>query len=57
MKKDKLYFLTFLSIAVIFLFVALIASQYFIKVSANQLIEVQVESGKREANDIAQAVV
>jgi hypothetical protein len=56
MKKDKLYFLTFLSIAIIFLFVALIASQYFIKVSANQLIEVQVESSKREANQVAKLI-
>jgi DNA-binding LytR/AlgR family response regulator len=56
MKKDKLYFLTFLSIAVIFLFVALIASQYFIKVSANQLIEVQVESSKRETNEVAKLI-
>jgi len=53
MKKNKLYFLTFFAITVIFLFVALIASQYFIKVSANQLIEVQVESTKREANEIS----
>lgn len=56
MKKDKLYFLTFCSIAAIFLLVALIASQYFIKVSANQLIEVQVESSKREANEIAKLI-
>ena len=56
MKKDKLYFLTFLSIAAIFLLVALIASQYFIKVSANQLIEVQVESSKREANEVANLI-
>lgn len=56
MKKDKLYFLTFLSIAIIFLLVALIASQYFIKVSANQLIEVQVESSKREANEVAKLI-
>lgn len=54
MKKDKLYFLTFLSIAAIFMLVALFAAQYFIKVSANQLIEVQVESSKREAKEIAQ---
>lgn len=53
MKKDKLYFLTFLSIAAIFLVIALVACQYFIKVSANQLIEVQVESSKREANEVA----
>ena len=56
MKKDKLYFLTFLSIAVIFLLVALIASQYFIKVSANQLIEVQVESSKRETNEVSKLI-
>ena len=56
MKKDKLYFLTFLSITVIFLLVALIASQYFIKVSANQLIEVQVESSKRETNGVAKLI-
>ncbi|KGL64151.1 LytR/AlgR family response regulator transcription factor [Polaribacter sp. Hel1_85] len=56
MKKDKLYFLTFLSIAVIFLLIAAIASQYFIKVSANQLIEVQVESSKREANELAKSI-
>lgn len=56
MKKDKLYFLTFLSIAAIFLLVAMFASKYFIKVSANQLIEVQVESSKREANEIAKLI-
>jgi len=53
MKKDKLYFLTFVSITLIFLLIAAIASQYFIRVSANQLIEVQVESSKREANEVA----
>ncbi|WP_397447109.1 LytR/AlgR family response regulator transcription factor [Polaribacter sp. R77954] len=56
MKKDKLYFLTFLSIAAIFMLVAFFASTYFIKVSANQLIEVQVESSKREANEIAKLI-
>lgn len=53
MKKDRLYFLTFLSIAATFFLVAFFASKYFVKVSANQLIEAQVESGKREANEIA----
>ncbi|MFY9241401.1 MAG: LytTR family DNA-binding domain-containing protein [Polaribacter sp.] len=56
MKKDKLYFFTFLSITAIFMLVALIASQYFIKVSADQLIEVQVESSKREADEIAKLI-
>lgn len=53
MKKDRLYFLTFIAIAIVFLLVSIIASQYFIKLSANQLIEAQVESSKREANEIA----
>ena len=53
MKKDRLYFLTFIAITIVFLFVAIIASQYFIKLSANQLIEAQVESSKREVNEIA----
>jgi DNA-binding LytR/AlgR family response regulator len=56
MKKDKLYFLTFLSIAVIFLLLAYIASHYFIKVSANQLIGVQVESSKREADEVSKLI-
>ena len=53
MKKDRLYFLTVIAITLIFLFLALVAAQYFIKASANQLIEVQVESSKRETNEIA----
>ena len=36
--------------------IASIASQYFIKVSANQLIEVQVESSKREASEVAKFI-
>jgi hypothetical protein len=53
MKKDKLYFLTFISITFIYLLIAVVASQFLIKASANQLIEAQVESSKREANEIA----
>ncbi|MDT7832938.1 LytTR family transcriptional regulator DNA-binding domain-containing protein [Flavobacteriaceae bacterium S356] len=53
MRKDRLYFLTFLSITIIFLIIASFTVGYFIKVSASQLIEVQVESSKREVNEIA----
>jgi DNA-binding LytR/AlgR family response regulator len=53
MKKDKLYLFTFLSIAFIFLLGSIFISQFLIKASAKQLIEVQVESAKREANEIA----
>ena len=53
MKKDKLYLFTFISIAVIFLIIASIGVKYFVKVSANQLIELQLESSVREANEIS----
>ncbi len=56
MRKDKLYFLTFISISVIFLIIASLGVKYFIEVSANQLIEVQLESSKREANEIAKLI-
>ena len=35
------------------MFLAIVTAQYFIKASANQLIEIQVESSKREANEIS----
>ncbi|GAA0721039.1 hypothetical protein GCM10009430_21880 [Aquimarina litoralis] len=54
MRKDRLYFLTFISIAVIFLIIASFGVKYFVKVSANQLIEIQLESSKREADEISQ---
>jgi len=53
MRKDKLYFLTFISISVIFLIIASFGVKYFIKTSANQLIEVQLESSRREANEVS----
>lgn len=56
MKKDRLYFLTFLSIAVVFLLIASFSSRYFIKASVDQLIEVQVESSKREVNEMASLI-
>jgi len=56
MRKDKLYFLTFISISVIFLIIASFGVKYFIKSSANQLIEVQLESSRREADEISKFV-
>lgn len=56
MRKDRLYFLTVISITLVFLTLAVIASNYFVKASANQLIEAQVESSKREANEIASLI-
>lgn len=53
MKKDRLYFFTFLSIAIIFIIIAVIAAQFFVKASANQLLQTQLESSKREAKQMA----
>jgi len=53
MRKDRLYLFTVLSITIVFLIISVIGAKYFIKASANQLIEVQVETSKREANEVA----
>ncbi|TCP23973.1 LytTr DNA-binding domain-containing protein [Tenacibaculum skagerrakense] len=56
MRKDALYLFTVLSITLVFLVISLFSANYFIKASANQLIEVQVETSKREANEIASII-
>lgn len=53
MKKDRLYFLTFIAITLVFLLVASFGIKYFIKESANQLIELQLSSSVRECNEVA----
>lgn len=53
MKKDRLYFLTFISLSIIFCLAAIVTTQYFIKQSTEQLLTVQIESSKREALTIA----
>ena len=56
MRKDRLYFFTFLAITVIFVLIAGISTRSFIKVSANNLLNTQLESSKREAREIASLV-
>lgn len=56
MRKDSLYLFTVLSITLVFLIISIFSANYFIKASANQLIEVQVETSKREANEIASII-
>nr|WP_299343228.1 LytTR family transcriptional regulator [Allomuricauda sp.] len=56
MRKDRLYLFTFLAITVIFILIAGVAIRSFIKVSANQLLESQLESSKREAKEVATLV-
>ncbi|WP_350284466.1 LytTR family DNA-binding domain-containing protein [uncultured Croceitalea sp.] len=56
MRKDRLYFFTFLAITVIFVLIAGISTRSFIKVSANKLLNAQLESSKREAKEVASLV-
>ena len=56
MRKDSLYLFTVLAITLVFLVISVFGAQYFIEASANQLIEVQVETSKREANEIASII-
>ncbi len=56
MRKDRLYFFTFLAITLLFILIASVAVEYFIKVSANQFLQTQLESSKREAREIASLI-
>ena len=54
MRKDRLYFFTFLSIAVLFSITAVIAYQYLVKQSALKLLETHIEFSQKEAKTYAQ---
>ena len=56
MRKDKLYFLTFISVTIIYLMVALIAVRFALKSSALELVTNQLEIGKKEARSMATLV-
>jgi hypothetical protein len=53
MRKDKLYFLTFLSISVIYTAIAGVALHYLIKASTYELLEAHLEFSKKEAKTFA----
>ncbi|WP_075341990.1 LytR/AlgR family response regulator transcription factor [Tenacibaculum agarivorans] len=53
MGKDRLYFLTFVSIVVVFFLSASIGINYSVKVCVNLLLELELESGKKEVQKIA----
>lgn len=53
MRKDKLYFLTFLSITVIYVIIAGFALHYLVKASAHELLETHLEFSKKEAKTLA----
>ncbi|HET8735968.1 MAG TPA: LytTR family transcriptional regulator DNA-binding domain-containing protein [Pricia sp.] len=56
MRKDKLYFLTFISVTVIYLVVALIAIRFALKSSSLELVATELEIGKKEARSMATLV-
>lgn len=53
MKKDRLYFFTFLAISIIFLVIATVSVRFFNKASTILLLDVQLESVQREAKSLA----
>ena len=56
MRKDRLYWYTFISISVIFIILAAVSVRYFVRVSTDQLIASQIESSKREAKEIGSLI-
>lgn len=56
MKKDKLYFFTFLSLLVIVFVVAYFSMNYLVGLSTEQFLKIQLESSKREAEELAKMI-
>jgi len=56
LKKDNLYLLTLLAISTIVFIIGYFSMAYMVKVSTNQLLEIQIESSKREAREFAELV-
>ena len=56
MKKDKLLLLTLLAISIIVFVIGYFNMNYLVKVSTNQLLEIQIESSRREAQEFSKLV-
>ncbi|NNE77720.1 MAG: LytTR family transcriptional regulator [Pricia sp.] len=56
MKKDNLYLYTLMAISTIVFIIGYFSMAYMVKVSTNQLLEIQIESSKREAREFAELV-
>ncbi|MCK0160514.1 LytTR family transcriptional regulator [Allomuricauda sp. F6463D] len=56
MKKDKLYLLTFLSLLVIVFVTAYFSMNYLVGLSTEQFLKIQLESSKREAQELAKMI-
>ncbi len=56
MKKDNLYLFTLLAIATIIFIIGYFSMSFMVKVSTGHLLQVQIESSKREAREFAELV-
>lgn len=56
MKKDNLYLSTLLAIATIIFIIGYFSMSFMVKVSTDHLLQVQIESSKREAREFAELV-
>ncbi|WP_394751170.1 LytR/AlgR family response regulator transcription factor [Spongiimicrobium salis] len=56
MRKDRLYLFTFLSVTIIFILVAGIATQFFVKASTFELFDSVLESNKQESKKVASLI-
>lgn len=56
MKKDKLYFLTFLSLLFIVYIIGYFSMNYLVDISTEQFLEIQIESSKREAKEFSSMI-
>ncbi|MDF0718339.1 LytTR family transcriptional regulator DNA-binding domain-containing protein [Muricauda sp. 334s03] len=56
MKKDKLYLFTFLSLLAIVFVTAYFSMNYLVGLSTEQFLKIQLESSKREAQELAKMI-
>lgn len=56
MKKDQVYFLTFLGLTVVTFAVGYFSLNSLLEISTNHFLQIQIESSKREANEISALV-
>ena len=56
MKKDQLYLFTFLSLVIIVFIAAYFSMNYLVGLSTEQFLKIQLESSKREAEELAKMI-
>ncbi|RNL87848.1 LytTR family transcriptional regulator [Sinomicrobium pectinilyticum] len=56
MKKDQVYFFTFLGLAIVTFIVGYFSMNYLLEISTNHFLQTQIESSKREASEVSSLV-